>query len=101
MYRCAPSHIKIAFKLRKHKRRLIVLHNLLHGLLRSAEMGLHRSSLFHENKNGATLGGLSGVVAGLALATTPVGLGIAMIIGMGGGALVEKGVKGSISSKSK
>lgn len=78
-----------------------MLHSLLHGLVRSAEISLHNSSLVHENKNGATLGTLSGVVAGLALATTPVGLGIAMMIGMGGGALVEKGVKGSISSKSK
>ena len=78
-----------------------MLHNLLHGLVRSAEMGLHRSSLVHENKGGASLGLVGGMVAGVALATTPVGWGIAMIIGTGGGALVEKGVKGLIELKSK
>ena len=78
-----------------------MLHNLLHSLVRSAEMGLHRSSLVHENKGGASLGLVGGMVAGVALATTPVGWGIAMIIGTGGGALVEKGVKGLIELKSK
>jgi hypothetical protein len=78
-----------------------MLHTLLHGLVRSAEFSLHSSSLVHENKGGASLGAIGGMVAGVALASTPVGWGIAMIIGMGGGALVEKGVKGLTGSKSK
>lgn len=72
-----------------------MLHSLLHGLLRSAEMGLHRSSLFHENKGGASLGLVGGIVAGAALASTPLGWGIVALVGTGGGALVEKGIKRS------
>jgi Na+-translocating ferredoxin:NAD+ oxidoreductase RnfD subunit len=78
-----------------------MLHSLLHGLVRSAEISLHNSPLVHENKGGAMLGAFGGMVAGVALATTPVGWGIGVIIGMGGGALVEKGVKGLTGSKSK
>jgi hypothetical protein len=101
MYRRDLSYIKIAFELKKHKRRLSMLHSLLHGLVHSAHLGLHRSSLVHENKGGASLGLVGGMVAGVALATTPVGWGIAMIIGAGGGALVEKGVKRLTEPKSK
>ena len=78
-----------------------MLHNLLHSLVRSIEISLHNTSLVHENKGGASLGGIAGMVAGVTLATTPVGWGIAIIIGSGGGALVEKGVKRLIEFNSK
>lgn len=78
-----------------------MLHSMLHGMMRSIEISLHNTPLVHENKGGASLGLVGGIVVGAALATTPVGWGIATIIGTGGGALVEKGVKRLIGSKSK
>jgi hypothetical protein len=54
---------------------------------------LAHSPLVHKNPGGAMLGTIAGGAAAVALAATPLGWGIAIVAGMGGGAVIEDGLK--------